>query len=273
MVDRLFDISGKTAVVTGGTGILGGAMARELGRRGVKVAVLGRSEQKADTAVGDIRGEGGNAIAVTIDVMSADSCEAAKDRVIGEFGSVDFLVNCAGGNHPDATATPDKSFFELSPEAMKWVVELNLNGTVLPCQSFGKLIGEQGHGSIVNISSMAALRPLTKVVGYSAAKAAVSNFTNWLSIYMCQNFGEKVRVNAIAPGFFLTEQNRYLLTDKETGGYTDRGQTVINQTPMNRFGDPDELSGTLVWLLSPASSFVTGTVIAVDGGFSAFSGV
>jgi NAD(P)-dependent dehydrogenase (short-subunit alcohol dehydrogenase family) len=273
MPDKLFDISGKVAVVTGGTGVLGGAMAKELGRRGVKVAVLGRSEEKANAAVEHIRGEGGTAIAVTVDVVEQGSCEKAKDRIVSEFGQIDFLVNCAGGNHPDATATPDKSFFELSPEAMKWVVELNLNGTVLPCQVFGKVIADQGHGSIVNISSMAALRPLTKVVGYSAAKAAVSNFTNWLSIYMCQNFGEKVRVNAIAPGFFLTEQNRYLLTDKATGNYTDRGQTVINQTPMNRFGDPDELSGTLVWLLSPASSFVTGTVIAVDGGFSAFSGV
>lgn len=273
MTDQLFDISDKVAVVTGGTGVLGGAMARELARRGVKVAVLGRSEEKAKAAVSEIEADGGMAIGVTVDVVDQDSCESAKDQVVAEFGNVDFLINCAGGNHPDATATPDKSFFELSPEAMKWVVELNLNGTVLPCQVFGKLIADQGHGSIVNISSMAALRPLTKVVGYSAAKAAVSNFTNWLSVYMCQNFGEKVRVNAIAPGFFLTEQNRYLLTDKETGGYTERGQTVINQTPMNRFGDPEELSGTLVWLLSPASSFVTGTVIAVDGGFSAFSGV
>lgn len=274
MTDGLFSVQDKVAVITGGSGVLGGAMAKELGRRGAKVAVVGRSVEKTTAVSGQIEADAGVAMPLSVDVTDRTACENAAAAVLEKWGKIDFLVNAAGGNHPDATASPpEKQFFDLPSDALRFAIDLNLMGTILPCQTFGKAIAQQEAGSIVNISSMAALRPLTKVIGYSAAKAAVSNFTDWLSVYMCQNHSKNIRVNAIAPGFFLTEQNRYLLTDKKTGEYTPRGQSVIDQTPMDRFGEPDELLGTLVWLLAPASSFVTGTVIPVDGGFSAFSGV
>ena len=274
MTDGLFSVQDKVAVITGGSGVLGGAMAKELGRRGVKVAVIGRSVEKIDAVAGQIEADGGLAMPLSVDVTDRTACENAASSVVEKWGQIDFLVNAAGGNHPDATASPpEKQFFDLPADALRFAIDLNLMGTILPCQTFGKHLAQQESGSIVNISSMAAIRPLTKVIGYSAAKAAVSNFTDWLSVYMCQSHSKSIRVNAIAPGFFLTEQNRFLLTDKETGAYTPRGQSVIDQTPMDRFGDPEELLGTLVWLLSPASTFVTGTVIPVDGGFSAFSGV
>ena len=193
--------------------------------------------------------------------------------VTGKWSRVDALVNAAGGNQPGATATPDLSFFDLPAEALRGVMDLNILGTLLPTQVFGRQLSQQGEGVVINISSMAAIKPLTRVVGYSASKAAITNFTYWLSVYMCQNFGEKVRVNAIAPGFFLTEQNRFLLTSKETGELTARGKSIIDHTPMGRFGEADELIGTLVWLLSPAAKFVTGVVVPVDGGFSAFGGI
>lgn len=274
MPDDLFGIGGQNVVITGGTGILGAALAQGLAARGARVAVLGRNAEKGAEVVRQITESGGEAHFVTVDVMDGASCETACGEVLKRFGHIDALINGAGGNHPDATAVPGgKTFFELDPQALRFVMDLNAMGTMLPCQVFGKRLADQSSGTIINISSMAALQPLTRVVGYAAAKAAVTNFTQWLSVYMCQQIGPGIRVNAIAPGFFLTEQNRYLLTERETGELTARGQTIVSHTPMGRFGEPDELLGTAVWLLSAASRFVTGIVVPVDGGFSAFSGV
>lgn len=268
-----FDVAGQVAVVTGGTGILGAALATGLAAQGMRLAVLGRSAEKGERVVAEIRSAGNEAHFFPIDVTNKQECCEVADRVAQQMGSIDALVNAAGGNHPDATATPGKAFFDLDEQALRYVMELNALGTILPCQTFGRVMAEQQTGSIINISSMAALQPLTRVVGYAASKAAVTNFTQWLAVYMCQHVGPRVRVNAVAPGFFLTEQNRYLLTERETGALTDRGRTIIQHTPMGRFGEPNELLGTVQWLLSSASQFVTGIVVPVDGGFSAFSGV
>lgn len=268
-----FDVAGQVVVITGGTGVLGGAMARGLARAGARVAVLGRNAEKGQATVDAIRQAGDEAEFVDVDVMSAESCRQAAEQVLKRWGTIDALINAAGGNHPKATAMPDSSFFDLEPEALEFVMRLNALGTMLPCQAFGKPIADKKHGSIINISSMAAMRPLTRVVGYAAAKAAITNFTQWLSVYMCKRVGPAIRVNAIAPGFFLTEQNRYLLTERDSGALTARGQQIIDHTPMGRFGEADELLGTAQWLLSPASRFVTGIVVPVDGGFSAYSGV
>lgn len=273
MQTQLFNVQGQVAVVTGATGVLGGAIARGLAQWGMRVAVLGRNAEKGIAAVDHIRQSGGEAEFFPIDVMSKSSCEDAIGQVQARFEAVDVLINAAGGNHPGATATDEQSFFDLSDEALRFVIDLNAMGTILPCQVAGSLMAGQQQGVIVNISSMAAMTPLTKVVGYSAAKAAVTNFTQWLSVYMCQKIGPKIRVNAVAPGFFLTEQNRYLLTERDSGDLTDRGRQIVQHTPMGRFGESDELLGTVLWLISPASSFVTGIVVPVDGGFSAFSGV
>jgi NAD(P)-dependent dehydrogenase (short-subunit alcohol dehydrogenase family) len=273
MSDSLFDISTRVAVVTGGSGFLGSAMAYGLAQRQAKVVVLGRSTHKVADAVDSIKSEGGDCLGITSDVTDRASCEQAASQVMDHFGRIDFLVNAAGGNQPQATTSREVPFFDLPPDALRAAVDLNLFGTVIPCQAFGRYMAQAGQGSIVNIASMSAIRPLTRIVAYSAAKSAVTNFTAWLSVHMCQNYGADLRVNAIAPGFFLTDQNRYLLMTDQTGEFTERGKSVIAATPMQRFGDPDELLGTLVWLLSPASKFVTGTTIPVDGGFSAYSGV
>jgi NAD(P)-dependent dehydrogenase (short-subunit alcohol dehydrogenase family) len=206
-------------------------------------------------------------------VLQRDSVEKVAAEVVARFGKVDVLINGAGGNKPQATTNPDLKFFDLPLDALKWVFELNLIGTILPSQIFGRIMAEQGHGCILNISSMNAFRPLTRIPAYSAAKAGVSNFTQWLAVHIAQEYSPNIRVNAIAPGFFLTNQNRFLLTDKETGKLTPRGETILGHTPMGRFGEPADLLGAVLWLLSPASAFVTGTVIPIDGGFSAFSGV
>jgi NAD(P)-dependent dehydrogenase (short-subunit alcohol dehydrogenase family) len=206
-------------------------------------------------------------------VLDKGSLEAARDRIIAEFGGIDALINGAGGNKKQATTSPEMSFFDLPGEAVRFVFDLNFLGTLLPSQVFGRLMAESGGGVILNVSSMNAFRPLTKIAAYSAAKAAVSNFTQWLAVHLCQNYSAELRVNAIAPGFFLTEQNRFLLTDEKTGELTDRGKTIIDHTPMGRFGEPGDLTGTVIWLLSDAAKFVTGVVVPVDGGFSAFSGV
>jgi len=195
------------------------------------------------------------------------------DKVIAEFGQVDILINGAGGNKPQATTSQDLKFFDLPADAFRWVFDLNMLGTILPTQVFAKMMAEQGRGIILNISSMNAFRPLTRIPAYSAAKAGVSNFTQWLAVHMAQEYSPAIRVNAIAPGFFLTEQNRFLLTEMETGELTARGKTIIQHTPMGRFGTPEDLVGTVLWLVSPASAFVTGIVVPIDGGFSAFSGV
>ena len=273
LLEGLFGLEGQVVAVTGGGGVLCGALSRALGRLGAKVAVLDLFVEAAERVVGEIVDGGGKAIAVECDVLDRESVERAARTILEEFGPVDILINGAGGNKKEATTTPELSFFDLPADAVQWVFNLNFVGSLLPSQVFGRLMAEKGEGTILNISSMNALRPLTRIPAYSAAKAAVSNFTQWLAVHMAQEYSPRIRVNAIAPGFFLTEQNRFLLTDKETGELTARGETIIAHTPMDRFGTPEELVGATVWLLSPASAFVTGIVVPVDGGFSAFGGV
>jgi len=270
---NLFDVSGKVVAITGGGGILCGTMARALAEGGAKVAILDLIEIAAAKVAKEIRSAGGTAVPVQCNVLEKASIEQAKDKVLAEFGRIDAIINGAGGNKKEATTSPDMPFFDLPPEAIRFVFDLNFLGTLLPSQVFGKELARQGSGSILNVSSMNAIRPLTKIPAYSAAKAAVSNFTQWLAVHICQNYSKEIRVNAIAPGFFLTEQNRFLLTDEKTGALTPRGKTVTEHTPMGRFGQPQELIGTVIWLLSDAAKFVTGVVVPVDGGFSAFSGV
>jgi len=272
-MNDLFDIKDKVVVITGGGGVLCGTMAAALAEAGARVAVLDLIEAAAAKVVDKIKAGKGKAIAVKCDVLDKKSVEAAKEKVISKFGRIDILINGAGGNKKEATTSPELSFFDLPSEAVRFVFDLNFLGTLLPTQVFGKQMAENGAGVILNISSMNAFRPLTKIPAYSAAKAAVSNFTQWLAVHVCQNYSKEIRVNAIAPGFFLTEQNRFLLTDEKTGELTARGKTIIDHTPMSRFGEPAELVGTMMWLLSDAAKFVTGVVVPVDGGFSAFSGV
>lgn len=269
----LFDLTDKVVAVTGAGGVLCGEMAKAIAKAGAKVAVLDLNEAAAGRVADEIKAAGGIALAVKGNVLEKGSLEAARDKIAAGLGSVDVLVNGAGGNKKEATTTPELSFFDLPADAIRFVFELNFIGTLLPTQVFAKDMAKNGSGVILNISSMNAFRPLTKIAAYSAAKAAVSNFTQWLAVHMCQNFSKDIRVNAIAPGFFLTEQNRFLLTDEKTGGLTPRGKTIIDHTPMGRFGNADELTGTVLWLLSDAAKFVTGIVVPVDGGFSAFSGV
>lgn len=266
-----FDIKDKVYVITGGAGILCSEMAKELAAAGAKVAILDLAGDKACAIADEIKAAGGVAAGFTCNVLKKESIEEARDAVLKEFGRVDCLVNGAGGNHPKATANDEMSFLDIPEEAMQFVVNLNFMGTLLPSQVFGKVLADQKSGCIVNISSMAALRPLTRVVGYGAAKAAVSNFTQWLATWFAQNISSEIRVNAIAPGFLLTQQNYYLLVDKETGGSTPRGAHILQQTPMGRYGKPEELVGAVIFLSSQAASFITGTVMPIDGGFSIFA--
>ena len=268
-----YDFTGRTMVVTGGTGVLGGAMARALIGCGANVAILSRNPSLAERLIERPGGEMGQAVIVFGDVLKPPTLLKAEEIIRAEFGPADTLVNAAGGNHPSATTRTDFSFFDIPLDALNYVGELNLQGTILPCQVFGRAMTEQGKGVILNVSSMNAFRPLTRVPAYSAAKAAVSNFTQWLAVHMAQEYSPHIRVNAMAPGFFFTRQNRFLLTDEESGELTPRGRTIIDHTPMGRFGNPEDLIGTTLWLLSEASSFVTGIVVPIDGGFSAFSGV
>jgi NAD(P)-dependent dehydrogenase (short-subunit alcohol dehydrogenase family) len=272
-LEELFALEGKVAAVTGGGGVLCGAISRALGRVGARIAVLDLFPEAAQRVAGDITAAGGEALAMRCDVLDRASVEAAAQEVLEAFGRVDILVNGAGGNKREATTAPELSFFDLPADAVQWVFNLNFVGSLLPSQVFGRVMAEQGEGIILNTSSMNAFRPLTRIPAYSAAKAAVSNFTQWLAVHMAQEYSPRIRVNAIAPGFFLTEQNRFLLTDEVTGELTPRGRIIIDHTPMGRFGDAGDLLGTALWLLSPASAFVTGVVVPVDGGFSAFSGV
>ncbi len=269
----LFNIQGQTAVITGGSGILGSAMAHGLAQAGANVVVIGLHEEKASAAAEAITAQGGNALAIACNALERAELQRAFEQVTATFGQVDILVNGAGGNAPQATTSPDNLFFDLDQAAIDSVFAQNFTGTLLSCQVFGRGMAERGQGCIINIASMNALRPLTRIPAYSAAKAAVANFTQWLAVHMAQEYDPRIRVNAIAPGFFLTDQNRFLLTDKESGAWTPRGQAILNHTPMGRFGAPEDLIGTLLWLVSPASAFVTGIVVPVDGGFSAFSGV
>jgi NAD(P)-dependent dehydrogenase (short-subunit alcohol dehydrogenase family) len=270
-LERLFSLSGKVAVVTGATGILGGAMARGLARVGARVGVLGRREERAEAVVREILGSGGEAMPLLADVLNEQRLRAAREAVLGRWGRMDILVNAAGGNVPGATLSDDATIFDLPREAFGEVFDLNLVGTLLPIQVFGEAMTRETGGCIVNVSSMAAARPITRVAGYSAAKAAVDNLTRWLAVDLARRYGN-IRVNAVAPGFFLGEQNRALLVN-EDGSLTERGRAIIEHTPVGRFGEPEELTGTVIWLCSPAANFVNGVVVPVDGGFSAFSGV
>lgn len=267
-----FDLKGKIAVVTGGAGILCSAMAKGLAEVGAKVAVLDLDEAGAKEVSAEIQGQGGEAIGLGTDVLNKDSLQAACDRVLSYFGRVDILVNGAGGNKAAATTNPDLTFFDLPEDAMQWVFNLNLLGTIYPTQVFGRVMADQGQGCVVNISSMAAFKPLTNTIAYSAAKAGVSSFTEWMSVHFSQVYSPAIRVNAIAPGFLLTQQNRYLLED-EQGNRTPRGQKIIDNTPMGRYGNPEELIGAVIFLCSDAASFVTGVVLPIDGGFNAYAGV
>ena len=271
-LSKQHDFSGKTIVITGGAGVLGGEMACALVGCNANVVILDREPALADQVV---RRFDNNAkyLVVKGDVLDKENLEQAAAEIIKHFGRIDCLINGAGGNNPKATTNPEQSFFSLPTESLKFVSDLNLLGTILPSQVFGKYMADQKEGIILNVSSMNAFRPLTRIAAYSAAKAAVSNFTLWLAVHMAQEYSPNIRVNAIAPGFFLTEQNRFLLTDKETGGLTLRGKKIIDHTPMGRFGKPEDLLGATLWLLSPASEFVTGIVLPIDGGFSAYSGV
>ncbi len=270
-----YDFSGQTILITGGGGVLCSEMARALFACGANLAVVGHNLQSAQQTVDSLAQipAGGQALAVQADVLQADSMQAALETVLTRFGKVDGLINGAGGNKPEATSNAEKPFFDLSQDALRRVSDLNLMGTIIPSQIIGRHMAERKQGVILNISSMNAFRPLTRIAAYSAAKAGVSNFTQWLAVHMAQEYSPAIRVNAIAPGFFITEQNRFLLTEKETGSLTVRGQKIIDHTPMNRFGSPSDLTGAVLWLLSPASAFVTGVIIPIDGGFSAYSGV
>jgi NAD(P)-dependent dehydrogenase (short-subunit alcohol dehydrogenase family) len=277
MSSELFSVKNQVAVMSGGTGVLGKEIAKYLASQGLTLAILGRSD-KADAVAEEINKAGGKAAAFKADVQDKAGLLKARDAINAKFGNIDILLNFAGGNNPEATttpkgATPERKFFDMPEKALESVVSLNLTGTILPCQVFGESMAKSGKGVMLNVSSMASIRPLTRVLGYGAAKAAVNNFTQWLAVHMAQEYSPDIRVNAIAPGFFLTEQNRFLLTDKNTGEPTPRGKSIITHTPQNRYGEPADLFGATLWLISPASRFVTGIVVPVDGGFSAFSGV
>jgi len=270
---RGWDFAGQTIVMPGGAGILGSEMAYALVKCGANVVILDRDLSKADALKKRFSQGPGSGKLLQADVLSKESLLKARDIIKAEFGKVHGLINAAGGNMPAATTGPERTFFDLPSETLRQVVDLNLEGSILPSQIFGRMMVDQGEGIILNISSMSAYRPLTRVLGYSAAKAAVTNFTQWLAVHMAQEYSPKIRVNAIAPGFFHTTQNHYLLYDEKTGALTQRGKTIVDHTPMKRFGEPQDLLGAVLWLLSPAAEFVTGAVIAIDGGFSAFSGV
>jgi NAD(P)-dependent dehydrogenase (short-subunit alcohol dehydrogenase family) len=270
---KAYDFKGTSIAITGGAGVLCGELACALAECGASVAILDKRPEGADRWKDRLEQTQNPFLVEYCDALDKESVGQAFEKVTAEFGKLDCLVNGAGGNSPKATTSPDQSFFDLPPEALRFVFDLNLVGTILPSQTAGKIMAERGEGKILNISSMNALRPLTRIPAYSAAKAGVSNFTQWLAVHMAQEYSPKIRVNAVAPGFFLTEQNRFLLMDSESGNLTARGKSIIDHTPAGRFGDPSDLVGAVLWLLSPASCFVTGVVLPVDGGFHAFSGV
>ena len=267
---NLFDIKDYVVVITGGTGVLGRAIAKYLSLNGASVIILGRKEEVGREIVADIENAGGRCEFMKTDVMDRQAVQANCDAIVAKYGRVDTLLNAAGGNMAGATIGPDQNFFDLDTRQFQTVLELNLTGTVIPTQVFLKPMVAQGKGSIINFSSMAAFRPMTRVCGYAAAKAGISNFTAFMATECAKKFGEGIRVNAIAPGFFISEQNRSLLTNPD-GSYTQRGQDVVRQTPFGRMGEPEELCGTIHYLMSDAAKFVTGTVAVVDGGFNAFA--
>ena len=269
-MENLFDIKDNVTVITGGTGVLGRAIAKYLALNGAKVVILGRKEEIGQEIVADIKAAGGQCEFLKTDVMNQEVVQQNCDYIVEKYGRINTLLNAAGGNMKGATIAPDQNFFDLEASQFQTVLNLNLTGTVIPTQVFLKPMVAQGKGSIINFSSMAAFRPMTRVCGYAAAKAGISNFTAFMATECAKKFGEGIRVNAIAPGFFITEQNRSLLTNPD-GTFTQRGQDVIRQTPFGRMGDPEELCGTIHYLMSDASKFVTGTVAVVDGGFNAFA--
>lgn len=269
-MNELFSVKDKVVAITGGTGVLGSEIGTYLAGQGAKVVIMGRRTEAGEAIVARIKEQGGEAMFLKTDVMDAAVVEQNLKDILAAYGRVDALLNAAGGNMPGATVGPDGTFFDLKPEEFERVLSLNLTGTVIPTQVFLKAMVEQKEGCIVNFSSMSAFRPLSRICGYSAAKAGISNFTQFMANEVATKFGEGIRVNAIAPGFFLTEQNRALLTNPD-GSYTGRGQDVIRQTPFKRFGKPEELNGTIQYLISDASRFVTGTVAVVDGGFNTFA--
>lgn len=274
MMAQLFDVSGKVAVVTGGTGTLCAEMCRALVKGGAKVVVVARQQDKIDALVAELKNMGGDAIGTQADVLDKEALIQARDKVMATYGKLDILINGAGGNRADAYTLPnERTFFDLPQEALQWVFDLNFMGSVLASQVFGEIITQEANGVILNVSSMAAYQPMTRVVAYAGAKAAINNFTQWLAVYMATQHSPNIRVNAIAPGFFLSEQNRNLLYDEGTDNLSQRGNQIIEHTPMGRFGNPDDLIGAVIWLLSDASRFVTGIVVPVDGGFMAYKGV
>ena len=272
-LEHMFDFTGKAAAITGGGGVLCGMMARALAGRGASVAVLDMNLAAAEQVASQIRDAGGQAIAVQTNVLDRQSLVAAADKIIETYGKVDILINGAGGAKKEATTSPTLAFWDLPEDAVRWVFDLNFMGTFLACQVFGRHMVERGSGCILNISSMGSFRPLTRSVAYSAAKAAVTNFTRWLAVHISQEYSADIRVNAIAPGFFLTEQNRFLLLDEKSGELTERGERIIAHTPIGRFGQPEDLVGPALLLLSDVAGFVHGTTMAVDGGFEAYGGV
>ncbi|WKN42590.1 SDR family oxidoreductase [Tunicatimonas pelagia] len=268
----LFTISGKIIVITGGAGVLGGKMATMLLEHQAKVVILDLNQSSIDQKLKELHAISDNAVGYPCDVTSQEKLETVKQQILDKWGRIDVLINAAGGNMPGATVAPDQTVFDVSVDALQKVLDLNLMGSVLPTLVLGKVMADQKSGSIINISSMAATRSITRVLGYSLAKAGIDIFTRWMATEMSLKFGDGIRVNAIAPGFFIGEQNRRLLTN-EDGSLTDRGNTIIKNTPMQRFGEAEELNGTILYLCSDASKFVTGTIVPIDGGFSAFSGV
>ena len=270
---ELFGVENKVVVVTGGGGILCGAVSKGLARLGARIAVVDVRLDAAQAVASEIVASGGDAEAFPADVLSKETLESCAAKVLNHYGRADVLINGAGGNRAEATTSTEMPFFDIPEQAFARVFNLNFLGTVLPSQVFGRHMAERGEGIVLNVASVNAIRSLTKIPAYSAAKAAVKNFTEWLAIHLAQNYSPNIRVNAIAPGFFLTNQNRFLLLDEATGQATPRGQTILDQTPLARYGDPQELMSTVVWLLSPGASFVHGETVIVDGGFSAFSGV
>jgi NAD(P)-dependent dehydrogenase (short-subunit alcohol dehydrogenase family) len=269
-----YDFSGCTVLVTGGAGVLGSEIAGALLGCNANVVLLDLDKNLAQNAINRFPETARERAAYVFgNVLEIETLRQANETTQTKFGPVDILINAAGGNHPSATTRPDLTFFDLPLDALRHVGDLNLLGTIVPCQVFGREMADRGEGVVLNISSMNAFRPLTRIPAYSAAKAAINNFTQWLAVHMAQNYSPQIRVNAIAPGFFLTEQNRFLLTDKDTGELTPRGQSILAHTPMNRFGNPEDLLGAVLWLVSSASAFITGAVIPIDGGFSAYSGV
>lgn len=271
-LNKLFNLKNKTAVLTGGGGILAGEMAKGFLKVGAKVVLLDINEENLNKRVEAVKSDGDDIIGLKCNVLDEENIKSVRDEIVSRYNSIDVLVNAAGGHIPGTVIGVDQSVFDLKIEQFNKVMNLNLNGTILPTLIFGKTMSEQKSGSVINISSMASFRAITRVMGYSVAKSGVDNFTKWMAVEFAKKFGSGLRVNAIAPGFLLTTQNKDLLTN-EDGSLTERGKDIIKMTPFNRFGDPEELVGTVLWLAGEASKFVTGTIVPIDGGFSTYSGV